>query len=125
VSDPGSRWPRWNVRVAGGFGVILILTGVKGFLSQDPDGLMSEAIPYDLFHVAFGILGLVIGLGRKPVPASLFNLGFGLIDLWQFVAGLTGLFPARLFGLRPADHAAHLVLGVLLVACGLAGLRRR
>ena len=125
MSEPGARWPRWNVRVAGGFGVILILTGAKGFFSQDPDALMSQAVPYDLFHVAFGMLGLGIGLRRRPDPAALFNLGFGLIDLWQVVAGLSGLFPAPLFDLRAGDHAAHLVLGVLLVACGQAGLRRR
>ena len=125
MSEPTSRGPRWNVRVAGGFGVILILTGVTGFLSQDPQALMSQAVPYDLFHVVFGILGLAIGLRRRPVPAALFNLGFGLIDLWQVVAGLTGMFPARLFDLRAADHAVHLLLGLLLVGCGLAGLRRR
>jgi hypothetical protein len=125
VSDPGSRWPRWNIRVAGGFGAILILTGVVGLAWRDPAGLMSQAIPYDLFHLAFGILGLMLGLRRRPVPAALFNLGFGLVDLYQVLAGLTGLFPARLFALKPGDHLVHLVLGAALVACGLAGLRRR
>jgi hypothetical protein len=111
--------------VAGGFGAILILTGVTGLFSQDPTALMSQAVPYDLFHVVFGVLGLVLGLRRRPVPAALFNLGFGLIDLWQVLAGLTGLFPAGLFGLRAGDHIVHLVLGVGLIGCGLAGLRRR
>jgi hypothetical protein len=124
VSDP-TRWARWNVRIAAGFGIILILTGLVGYVSQDPAGLMSQAVPYDLFHVFFGALGLAIGLQRRPRPAALFNLGFGLIDLYQFLAGLLGLFPARLFDLRPGDHVVHLVLGAALVGCGLAGLRRR
>lgn len=125
MSEVAARWARWNVRVAGGFGVILILTGLKGLVSRDPAGLMSEAVPYDVFHVIFGVVGLLAGLRRRPAGAALFNLGFGLIDLWQVVAGLTGLFPAHLFDLRTGDHVVHLVLGVLLVACGAAGLRRR
>jgi hypothetical protein len=127
VSDAGvlSRRARWNVGVAGGFGAILVLTGVAGLIRRDPAGLMSQAVPYDLFHIAFGSLGLGIGLRRAPAQAAFFNLGFGLIDLYQVVAGLSGAFPAGLFGLRPGDHVVHLVLGVLLVAGGIAGLRRR
>jgi hypothetical protein len=126
VSDGAvSRWPRWNVRVAGGFGAILVLTGVLGLVHPDPEGMMSQALPYDLFHIAFGTLGVTLGLRRAAVGAAAFNVGFGLIDLWQVVAGLTGAFPAALFALRPADHAVHLVLGGVLVGCGVAGLRRR
>jgi hypothetical protein len=126
VSDARvSRWPRWNVRIAGGFGAILILTGLSGLLLRDPTSLMSQAVPYDLFHIAFGALGLTLGLRGIPAPAARFNLGFGLVDLYQVVAGLSGAFPAGLFALRPGDHAVHLVLGVLLVVCGTAGLRHR
>lgn len=120
-----SRPERWNVRVAGGFGAILILTGVAGLLLRDPAALMSQAVPYDVFHIGFGALGLTIGLRRSPVMAAGFNVGFGLIDLYQVAAGLSGAFPAALFALRPGDHVVHLVLGVLLVGCGMAGLRRR
>jgi hypothetical protein len=127
VSDAAgvSRWLRWNVRIAGGFGAILILTGLSGLLLRDPSGLMSQAVPYDLFHLAFGALGLTLGLRRSPAAAARFNLGFGLVDLYQVVAGLSGTFPAGLFALRPGDHAVHLVLGVLLVFCGVAGLSGR
>jgi hypothetical protein len=118
-----SRWQRWNVRVAGGFGAILVLTGVSGLLRRDPDGLMSQAVPYDLFHLAFGALGVTLGLRRGPRPAAGFNLGFGLLDLYQVLAGLSGAFPAALFDLRPGDHAVHLLLGLVLVALGVAGLR--
>jgi hypothetical protein len=120
-----SRWPRWNVQVAGAFGALLVLTGAMGLLRPEPGGLMSQAVPYDIFHIAFGALGLTVGLRRAPGESAAFNLGFGLIDLWQVVAGWSGVFPAPLFALRPADHVVHLVVGVLLVACGAAGLRRR
>jgi hypothetical protein len=121
VSD---RWPRRNLLVAGIFGAILIVTGLVGLVARDPAGLMSQAVPYDLFHIAFGSLAVGLALRRQRTGAALFNLGFGLIDLWQVVAGLSRLFPAALFALKPGDHIVHLVLGVVLTACGLAGLRR-
>jgi hypothetical protein len=88
-----------------------------------PGGLMSNAVPYDLFHIAFGLLGLAVARGRRAGLAAVFNLGFGLIDLWQAVAGVAGLFPAGLFALRPGDHVVHVVLGLALVAVGALGLR--
>jgi hypothetical protein len=120
VSD---RWLRRNLLVAGVFGAILIVTGLVGVLARDPAGLMSQAVPYDLFHIAFGGLAVGLALRGHRTGAALFNLGFGLGDLWQVVAGLTGLFPATLFALKPGDHVVHLVLGVLLSGCGIAGLR--
>lgn len=119
------RWSRRNLIVAGVFGAILILTGIVGLVAQDPAGLMSQAVPYDLFHVAFGSLAVGLAWKRRYTGAALFNLGFGLVDLWQVVAGLTGLFPAALFALKPGDHLVHLVIGVVLGACGMAGLRSR
>jgi hypothetical protein len=122
VSDPG-RWPRRSLYVAGGFGAVLIVTGVTGLPSPHADSLMSHAVPYDLFHIVFGSLGLGLGLRKKYAAAAWFNIGFGAIDLWQVLAGLTGIFPAGLFGLRWGDHVVHLVIGVGLIACGLAGRR--
>jgi hypothetical protein len=123
--DPGRPWPRWNVRVTAVFGPVLILTGLVGLAFPDLEGPMSHAVPYDVFHIAFGLLAVGIALGRQSSMAALFNLGFGLIDLYQAVAGVAGLFPAALFELRPGDHVVHVVLGFALFACGLAGLRRR
>jgi hypothetical protein len=84
---------------------------------------MSNAVPYDVFHIGFGALGVVLVLAKRPGPIAAFNLGFGIIDLWQAVAGLTGLFPAGVFALRPADHVAHVAIGALLVAIGAQGLK--
>jgi hypothetical protein len=101
------------------FAPVLIATGVAGLTL--PPGLspMSSAAPYDVFHVIFGTLGLGIVLGRSARQAVLFNLGFGAVDLYQALAGVLGIFPARLFGLRPADHVVHLALGLLLVGVGV------
>jgi hypothetical protein len=116
-------WSRRNVVCAGVFGAVLVLAGVLGLVGPDA-GLMSVAVPYDVFHIAFGFVGLGAALSGRPPRAALFNLGFGLVDLYQAVAGLLGLFPAQLFALRPADHVAHVVFGLALVAIGTRGRDR-
>jgi hypothetical protein len=112
-------WGRRNLRLLAVFGPVLIATGVAGLTL--PPGLspMSGAAPYDIFHIIFGTLGLAIVLARSARFARLFNLGFGAVDLYQAVAGAVGFFPAGAFGLRPADHLVHVVLGLLLVVFGL------
>jgi hypothetical protein len=111
-------WGRRNLRLLAVFGPVLIATGVAG-LTLPPDlSPMSGAAPYDIFHILFGTLGLALVLVRSARFAGWFNLGFGALDLYQAVAGAIGFFPAGPFGLRPADHVVHLVLGLLLVAFG-------
>jgi len=39
------------------------------------------------------------------------------------VAGVTGVFPARQFRYKPADHVVHAVIGLALAAVGGMGLR--
>ena len=119
LDKQAADWGRRNLRLLSVFAPVLIATGLLGWLLPPGLSLMSGAIPYDVFHLAFGGLGLAVVLGRSARLAALFNLGFGAIDLFQAVAGLVGFFPAALFALRPADHAAHVILGALLVTFGL------
>jgi hypothetical protein len=86
-------------------------------------GAFAPAGPYNLFHLAAGTLGLGLFASGRPGAAARFNFGFGLIDLYQVVAGLFDLPPARLFALRPFDHVTHVVLGVALVAVAWPLLR--
>lgn len=118
-----ARAARWNARLLGAFGPILIVTGISGLLIPPRLALMSGAPPYDAFHIAFGLLGTALVLARRARGVALFNLGFGLGDLYQAVAGVLGIFPAASFRYRPADHLAHVVLGLLLAAVGGWGLR--
>jgi hypothetical protein len=111
-------WGRRNLRLLAVFGPVLIATGVAGLTLPPGLSLMSGAAPYDIFHIVFGALGLAIVLARSARFAAWFNLGFGAVDLYQAVAGVVGFFPAGPFGLRPADHVVHLVLGLLLVVFG-------
>ena len=121
MTDAGAA--RWNARLLGAFGPILILTGLGGLLIPPRLALMSGAVPYDLFHIAFGTLGTALVLARRARGVATFNLLFGLGDLYQAAAGLLGLFPTDVFHYKVGDHVAHVVLGLLLAGVGAWGLR--
>jgi hypothetical protein len=117
----GTSWATRNVQLLSVFAPVLVLTGLLGFLLPASMSLMSGAAPYNVFHLLAGAVGIALALKRAAAGAIAFNLVFGGIDLYQAVAGLTGLFPAQLFALRPADHVVHVVIGLLLVGAGYLG----
>jgi hypothetical protein len=121
VSAVGPAWATRNVQVLTVFAPILLLAGMLGFLLPPELSLMSGAAPYNVFHLLAGAVGLGIVVRRSAAGAVAFNLVFGGIDLWQAVAGISGLFPARLFALRPADHVVHVLIGLFLVGVGYLG----
>ena len=116
-------WALVNGRVLAVFGPLLILTGIAGFLVPPRFALMSGAPAYNIFHIVFGMIGTALVLAKTAAGIAVFNLGFGLVDLYQAVAGLVGFFPARQFRYKPADHVAHVVLGLVLAGVGWMGLR--
>jgi hypothetical protein len=116
-------WALLNGRVLAVFGPLLILTGIAGFLVPPRFALMSGAPAYNVFHIVFGVIGTALVLAKTAAGIAVFNLGFGLVDLYQAVAGLVGFFPARQFRYKPADHVAHVVLGLVLAGVGWMGLR--
>ena len=116
-------WALVNARVLGVFGPVLIVTGIGGFLIPPRFALMSGAPAYNIFHIVFGVIGTALVLAKTAPGIAVFNLGFGLVDLYQAVAGLVGFFPARQFRYKPADHVAHVVLGLVLAGVGWMGLR--
>jgi hypothetical protein len=125
LTAPSANWARRNLILLGVFGPVLIATGVAGLLLPPRLSLMSNVAPYDVFHICFGTLGVAIVVARSARLAArsarlaaLFNLTFGAIDLYQALAGVSGVFPAGVFQLRPADHVVHVVLGLLLVLFG-------
>ena len=119
----GPSWVTRNVQLLTLFAPLLLLAGVVGFVVPAHLSLMSGAPAYNVFHLIAGAVGLLLLRSRLAAPAIAFNLTFGLIDLYQAVAGLTGLFPAQLFALRPADHVVHVLFGLLLFGVGLLGKR--
>ena len=101
------------------FAPVLILTGVLGFLTPPSMALMSGAAPYNIFHIAFGALGLALAFLAGGRYARLFNIGFGAIDLYQAVASFAGLPPKGVFLWTRADDVLHIVIGLALVAIGV------
>ena len=102
---------------------LLILTGIAGFLIPQQYNLMSGAAPYNMFHLIFGALGLVLISANNDLLASAFNFGFGVIDLYQVLASVVGLTPIQYFLWTYADDVAHVILGFALVIIGGYGIR--
>jgi len=106
------------------FAPILILIGIAGFIIPERYSLTSGAAPYNLFHIFFGAIGLMLLITNSNLLASLFNLGFGLIDLYQAVASVFGLTPIQYFHWTFTDDVLHVLIGFALVIIGARGLTR-
>ena len=104
------------------FAPILILAGLAGFLLPAEMSLTSGASPYNVFHVAFGIIGLIILRTRNEFWISFFNAGFGLIDLYQAVASFADLPPKQYFLWMRVDDILHVLIGLALLVIGLYGI---
>ena len=104
---------------------LLILTGVAGFVLPSELSLMSNATPYNLFHIFFGAVGLVLTQTKNDLVTSGFNFSFGLIDLYQVLASVVGLTPIEYFHWTFVDDVVHVLLGFALVLIGGYGLRQR
>jgi hypothetical protein len=101
---------------------VLILTGIAGFLVPAEKSLTSGAPAYNIFHIIFGAVGLLIVLMRNEKFASLFNLEFGLIDLYQALASYLHLPPESYFRWTKVDDILHVIIGLALVAIGTYGI---
>jgi multisubunit Na+/H+ antiporter MnhG subunit len=101
---------------------LLVLTGIAGFLIPEQYTMMSGAAPYNMFHLVFGALGLVLISANNDLFASSFNFGFGLIDLYQVLASAVGLTPIEYFHWTYVDDVVHVVLGFALALIGGYGL---
>jgi predicted membrane metal-binding protein len=118
-------WSRRNRRALAALATLLVLAAALGELGPPGLSLNSTARPYNVFHLLAGLLGFAVLAFAPARGVAAFNLVFGSIDLYQAAAGLCDLPPAQLFGLRPADHVIHVVLGAALVWVALAGRPRR
>ena len=99
------------------FAPILILNGILGFVL--PETIVSGAPPYNIFHIIFGIIGLLSFLSKKQSLIRGFNISFGLIDLYQVAASFLHLFPESHFRWRTGDDILHIIIGAALVSIGL------
>jgi hypothetical protein len=107
------------------FAPILILVGIAGFVIPEQYSLTSGAAPYNLFHIFFGAIGLMLLMTNSDLLASAFNFGFGLIDLYQVLASVVGLTPIQYFHWTFVDDVLHVLIGFALVIIGGYGLSRK
>ena len=102
------------------FAGVLILVGILGFVTPPAKALTSGAPAYNIFHLFFGVLGGAIALWGNGDSMRAFLIGFGAIDLYQAVASRQNWFPKAQFKWKPADDVLHVVVGLALVAIGIA-----
>ena len=100
------------------------MVGVAGFLIPAEQSLTSGAPAYNIFHILFGVVGLIIVRSRNELWVSLFNAGFGLIDLYQALASYATLPPKQYFLWTKVDDTLHVVIGLALLAIGTYGIVR-
>jgi len=108
-----------NVLVLRVFAPVLLLVGALGFVLPESLALTSGATPYNVFHLVFGAVGVACLMTKQLVVVRGFVIGFGLIDVYQAIASVAGLWPKALFQWKVADDVLHVVIGLGLVAVGV------
>jgi hypothetical protein len=103
------------------FAPLLILIGILGFMIPQNKSLTSDAPAYNVFHIIFGLIGIVIVYTNHDLYIRAFNIGFGLIDLYQAVASFAHIFPEKHFRWTRVDDVLHVVIGAALVLVGVFG----
>lgn len=121
VTNSGDKLNRTVLIV---FAPVLMLTGILGFVLPADMSLTSGAPAYNIFHILFGVIGLIFALSKKASLIRRFNIAFGLIDLYQALASYVHLFPESYFRWTKADDVLHIVIGLGLVLVGFAYGRR-
>ena len=105
-------------------GVVFLLVGVAGFAAPTLLGAHLTP-PHNVVHIVSGVIALYFGFAGTLSGAKAFSLVFGIVYLALGILGLAlGAPPERMWMVGPlhfgtADHAIHILLGVLFLAGGL------
>lgn len=103
------------------FAPLLILVGILGFIIPQNKSLTSGAPAYNIFHIIFGVIGVVILYFDQDPSIRAFIIGFGLIDLYQAAASFVHIFPEKHFRWTRVDDILHITIGAALVIVGVFG----
>ncbi len=125
-------------------GVVFILAGLVGFVSNDLLGFHLTAFHNAGVHIVSGAVSLYFGLKGTLAAARLFDLVFGIVYALIGVAGfllgsqgspspgVPGPADARLFKAIPnhlelgtSDHILHIFLGLIFVIGAVLTKARR
>ncbi|HKV37000.1 MAG TPA: DUF4383 domain-containing protein [Pyrinomonadaceae bacterium] len=106
-------------------GVVFLLVGVAGFAAPTLLGAHLTP-PHNVVHIVSGVIALYFGFAGSLSGAKAFSLVFGIVYLALGILGLALGNPEsdRMWMVGPlhfgtADHAIHILLGVLFLAGGL------
>ena len=105
-------------------GVVFVLVGLIGFAKSDLLGAHLTT-PHNVVHLASGAIALYLGFAGTLSAAKAFCLVFGVVYLALGILGMAlGVAPDRTWMVGPlhfgqADHAIHVLLGVVFLAGGL------
>jgi hypothetical protein len=105
-------------------GVVFLLVGLAGFVNQ---GLLGAHLTpaHNVVHLVSGAIALYFGFAGSLAAAKGFALVFGVVYLALGILGMAlGTGAEHLWMVGPlhfgqADHAIHLLLGVVFLAGGL------
>jgi hypothetical protein len=111
-----------NVQVLRAFGPLLTATGFLAYFQPPSPWRMSNAAPYNDFHIAFGVVGTALGFWGTAESCAWFNFLFGLVDLYQLAAGRLKLWPNEHFKYTVMDDVMHLIFGAGLAIVGASSL---
>jgi hypothetical protein len=136
-ADKAARTVR---NLAKAVGAVFLLVGILGFVpgvTTDYDtmkfaghesdaallGIFHVSILHNIVHLLFGVAGLAMAKNAKS--ATTYLIGGGVIYL---VLALYGVLidhdtSANFVPLNDADNVLHLLLGIVMIAAGLVGLR--
>src|SRR5688572_13320805 len=106
-------------------GVVFLLVGVIGFVSPNLLGAHLTP-PHNVVHIVSGAIALYFGFAGTLSGAKTFALVFGVVYLALGILGMAlGTGNDRMWNvagilhLGQADHAIHVLLGVVFLAGGL------
>ncbi|MDN0198438.1 DUF4383 domain-containing protein [Streptomyces sp. S.PNR 29] len=123
-------------------GLVFLLVGVLGFIpgittdygdmdfaSHDSGaellGIFQVSILHNIVHLLFGIAGLALSRGYASARAFLIGGGAIYLVLWLYGLIVEQTTDANFVPLNTADDWLHFVLGVGMIALGLALTRGR
>lgn len=106
------------------FGVILVLVGLLGFVSNPLVGVGALFVTNGTLDVLYVILGIVL-IGCALRMAEQAGLWLKIVGAIYVVLGLLGLFIGSpvlgLFDVSGATNWLHIILGIVLLAAGYWG----
>ena len=105
-------------------GVVLLLVGILGFVTDQMFGLMFHPA-HNVIHLLTGAIGLWAGFGKSANAPKLFAQVFGVVYTLVAIAGFAGMVnlgPIRL-GLNTNYNVIHLVVGLWGLWAGFAKAR--